>query len=337
LFNNIIIILKGGLIMRRKSDENEFEYSYRSISTKDFVRGLINEAAEKNKKDGRLSKTDNPYDDGLVNISIDDEVKKEKYTNFINGIKPMLLTSAIEKLLNKSCSKKCCDESYDVVKKNLVSNFVYENGSDKLLERFSTASLMLSEYAHIINKYYKRIVEETEYNDDNLNDYYIDPDTSSDFFEDLEDVDNDEVIMAVRNRVSDSVAQFINKNTEYKLDIQNVLADTQDKINNVETSDEYEEDEKEELEESYKAVCRQKINKIKNSKPSTVFERMVYKTSEDILKNKSMQEEYMVNNRINMDQVIESCELMYTLLELANTSKMINVDENYIKDLVSEL
>jgi hypothetical protein len=239
--------------------------------------------------------------------------------------------------LNKSCSKKCCDESYDVVKKNLVSNFVYENGSDKLLERFSTASLMLSEYAHIINKYYKRIVEETEYNDDNLNDYYIDPDTSSDFFEDLEDVDNDEVIMAVRNRVSDSVAQFINKNTEYKLDIQNVLADTQDKINNVETSDEYEEDEKEELEESYKAVCRQKINKIKNSKPSTVFERMVYKTSEDILKNKSMQEEYMVNNRINMDQVIESCELMYTLLELANTSKMINVDENYIKDLVSEL
>jgi hypothetical protein len=321
--------------MKRKSNEEEFEYSYRSMPTKEFVKGLINESSEPN-QDARIDKDGNPYNDGLVNISIDDEVKKMKHSNFVAGIKPMLLTTAIKDLLNKSCSKKCCDESYNVVKDHLVTNFVDENGADKLLERFKTASLMLSEYANIINKYYKRIVEETEDAEDDT-EYYIDPDTSSDFFEDLAKVDNEDVIIAVRNRVSDSIAQFINKNTEYKLDIQNVLADTQDKIDKIDSEDDYTDEEKEELEESYKAVCREKINKIKNSKPTTLFEHMVYSTAEQAIKNESMHKEYMENNRINMDQVLESCELTYTLLELANTSKMIRVNENYIRDLVEEL
>lgn len=330
--------------MRRRSNDPEFDYSYRTISTKDFVKNCIEEAAESIKnQDSRLDKEPSPYDDGLIDISIDPEVKNLKYSNFTAGIKPMLLTSAIEKLLDKCCDKKYCEnsdprknESYSVVKRNLVSAFVEEQGDiNVVLRKFKTKSAMLSEYALLVEKYADEIIEDTDREEDSM--YYIDPETKEEFFKELESVDNEEVIIAVRNRVSDAIAKFINKNTEYKLEIQDVLNTTQDKINKVDSEPSLEEEEKEELKESYRELQKEKINNIKNSKPGTVFEKMVYSMAEAVIKTPTMQTEYMNNNRLNMDQIMESCELMYTLLELANTSKMIDVDESYIKDIIEGL
>ena len=330
--------------MSRKSNEPEFDYSYRTISTKDFVKNCINEVAESiNNEDHRLDKDPSPYDDGLVNISIDPEIKNLKYSNFTSGIKPMLLTSAIERLLNKCCDKKYCEnndprknESYSVVKRNLVSSFVEEMGDiNVVLRKFKSKSTMLSEYALLIEEYNDKIIEDTDREEDSM--YYVDPETKEDFFKDLDSIDNEEVIIAVRNRVSDAIAQFINKNTEYKLEIQDVLNTTQDKINKVDSDTSLEDEEKEELKESYRGIQKSKINKIKNSKPGTVFEKMVYSMAEAVIKTPTMQTEYMNNNRLDMDQIMESCELMYTLLELANTSKMVDVDESYIKDVIEGL
>lgn len=339
--------------MKNKIEEDSFEYSYIPYSTKSHIKDILTAYEEDAKEtDFRLkddgSRELNEAQESITNLGISKDIESALKTNFIYSVKPSLLKDCLEDMYNKCCDEKFCNEAYKTVKSNIVNNFITENNAGDLLRSFKYKSVMLSEYARIINKYYDRIVSESNDDEDIEYDgdfgqrynkpveYYIDPDIEADFFDELRDVDNEEVIATIQNRVSDAVSQFINKNTEYKLNIKDVLDATKDKISQVQSNEELDEEEMDEMEESYALTAKRQINKLKQTSETTVFERMVYNLADRVLKTESMHEQYMQNGKLNMAQIIESCELLYTFLEMTNTSKMIDVNTEFINNLIHE-
>jgi len=328
---------------------DNYDFTYVPRSDKDIIADILNEA-----QDDFVNTVDKPspepkFADEIVNLGNTEEIAKQIKGKFCSSIKPALLSMALQKVLGK-CFSKGIHEDAKAISINLVNNFIEENGVETLLSNFRKNSMFLAEMAMIIDKYYEKIVYESADDDDEDNtEYFIDPDTKEDFYKDIKNIEDEEVVFAIQNRVSDAISQFINKNTEQKLEIKNILDDTVSKVNPVQTNAELdaeaEEDEEidvpeDELEESFmyddSYTSMNRINDVKRSKASNVFEKMVYNMTSRVIKNEYMHEAYMKNNRPNMDAIIEGCEVLYTFLEFVNTTKMIDIDEEYIRNVINE-
>ena len=64
---------------------------------------------------------------------------------------------------------------------------------------------------------------------------------------------------------------------------------------------------------------------------------MVYNVAESSLINESMRNIYTKQNKLDMDLIVESCEVLYTFLEMINTAKMKRINENYIYETLEGL
>ena len=86
-------------------------------------------------------------------------------------------------------------------------------------------------------------------------------------------------------------------------------------------------DKDENLKEAYASQAKRKITDIRAGKTKGVFEAMVYSVSQSAFKNEDAKKIFIENANLNMDTVVEHCEVMYTFLETLNTLKLIKIDE----------
>jgi hypothetical protein len=57
--------------------------------------------------------------------------------------------------------------------------------------------------------------------------------------------------------------------------------------------------------------------------------------AESVMKNENLKKQFTEDGKVNINKVVENCEIMYTLLEMVNTTEMIRVNESYIKELIN--
>ena len=55
------------------------------------------------------------------------------------------------------------------------------------------------------------------------------------------------------------------------------------------------------------------------------------------LKNEDAKKVYVENAALNMDKIVEHCEVMYTFLTTLDTCKIIDVNESYIEQMLKDL
>ena len=213
------------------------------------------------------------------------------------------------------------DEKFSVLKESLVKNFIKEEGVDNLIRRFKYTSVTLAECALLIETTHKKITDKVNYKD---NEFTIDNNLKNDFFSTLNDQNFEAITSKIRERVNDAVEDFVVQNTNERLEIKDILQKTQDNINKA-TS--------EGVKESYNINAKRKINMIQQ-RPRNIFGEMVYNNAKDITKDPELRKMYMdESGHLNMDKIVESCKVMYTFLEFLNTTKMVEMNPEKVKEI----
>ncbi|MCK9198056.1 MAG: hypothetical protein M0P49_00440 [Bacilli bacterium] len=252
--------------------------------------------------------------------------KKTKFFDFSSSVKKSLLAESIYKLFDMGLGIHEQSVMSNAIKINLVNSFITENGADRLLSEFKYKSLLLSEISKTVTKYHKMIIESVDVS--NEDSFKIDPLIKDDFFEEL-DMDNyKDVSIAIRTRVTDAVDEFIQSNIEDKQELKDAIQDAQNKILTAKTD---------EIKESFSQISKRKISKIRNGRKVNIFEAMVQALSKGVIQRDDLRESYTNNEKLDMDKIVESCKIMYTFLETVQTAKMVNIDEEYIENVLLDM
>lgn len=252
---------------------------------------------------------------------------------FLQNVKNSLLSECIFKLY-KDSTVAPLTESDKVIARNLVNKFVLENGAGELLLNFKHKNLLLSEFSRITNKYYQRILEECD--DESCDpekagkarEFSIDDKTKEDFFDELEDVDTEDASKLIKERVSDAVSEFIDNNENQKLEYEDIIKSAQDRIAGAAD---------ESYAESYTNQAKRTINEMRLNAKKNIFHYMVESLCKNTFKNDKLKTKYLNESTLNMDNIVNDSMLIYNMLEMVNTTNMVNVDEEYMRNYVKSL
>ena len=251
----------------------------------------------------------------------------------LTKIKEAFISECIYKLYNESVSFPMTSND-KIIARNLVNKFVMENGAGNLISSFATRNLILSEFSRISQKYYNRVLESIDDKDQDTNGQIggqvLDQRVVDDFYKELEDVDARDAAKAIRDRVADAISNFIDTNAANKLEYEEIIKHAQDKANIMMNQDEA-------VAEGYLELARRKISEMKATKDNSVFGYMVEALTTSVFKDESFKSRFMNEGSIDMDGIINSTQLIYTMLEMVNTTNMVNVNEEFIDNYLKNL
>jgi len=210
--------------------------------------------------------------------------------------------------------------------KSFVNEFIDENGVEVLLSSFKSKTFMLSEFARLVNKYTNIVCEKS--NVENPDNFSISPEEKDNFYDELNIDDIDDASQMIKTRVSAAVDDFLSDNLNSKEEIKDIIAQSQTKISDTSNS---------ELKESYQIQAKRKITSIRERKTKSIFESMVFNLAKTSILNEDMKKIYLKNDKLDMDKIVETANLIYTFVETLSTCNMINVDEAYLASVLDSL
>ena len=225
--------------------------------------------------------------------------------------------------------------------RQLVTNFVNEEGSMKLLKKFRGTSYIMSEMAYIIETTVESILERAD--KDNPESFKPDKKDKDKFYDKLSKIEVGDAVDKITDRVQDQTAEFMNTNMSEKAELAASLSKTQQKVENnkqklVDKVNSKKEQEKAaKIEEGYIALGKRRATDIRNSKTKNVLEQMVYTLSKAAIVNESAGKVFVDNSRLNMHKIVEHCESICTFVTALDSLKIINVDEAYIEKMLKDM
>lgn len=266
------------------------------------------------------------YNESRINNAIS---RSERLTK----IKEALIGECIYKLYCESVAFPMTERD-KVISRNLVNKFVIENGAGELIRSFATKNMLLSEFSRISNKYYNKVLEGIDCKNDDCNGQIggqvLDQHTVDAFYKELEDVDAEDATKAIRDRVADAISNFIDVNTTNKIEYEEIIKHAQDRVQMVNDSDDA-------VTESYVNLAKGKINDMKAKRNNSVFGYMVESLTTSVFKDESLKTRFVHEGAVDMEGIINSTQLIYTMLEMVNTTNMVNVDEEFINRYLTNL
>ena len=225
--------------------------------------------------------------------------------------------------------------------RQLVTNFVNEEGSMKLLKKFRGTSYIMSEMAYIIETTVESILERAD--KDNPESFKPDKKDKDKFYDKLSKIEVGDAVDKITDRVQDQTAEFMNTNMSEKAELAASLSKTQQKVENNKqkltdkVNSKKEQEKAAKIEEGYIALGKRRATDIRNSKTKNVLEQMVYTLSKAAIVNESAGEVFVDNSRLNMDKIVEHCETICTFVTALDSLKIINVDEAYIEKMLKDM
>lgn len=263
----------------------------------------------------------NSYIDKLDSIQ-ESKVKKAK---FCEDLKKSLLSEALVYLFEKSSPKFLAyTNRAESLRRNLVNKFINENGVSTLLYEFKHKSFLLSEMTRVIDETYESIIEKSDKDSDA---YTIDMNDKKNFYDALNTTDMDEVAEAIQHRVGLTIEEFINSNNRLASNIKEILNANAEKMNS----------ENDTYREEYEMMAKKKIDDLQYNRKTNILENMINRISKVSLSNEDMKKLYFKENSLDMDTLVEDCEITYTFLEMLNTAKIKRIDSNYLLETLNNL
>lgn len=225
--------------------------------------------------------------------------------------------------------------------RQLVTNFVNEEGSMKLLKKFRGTSYIMSEMAYVIETTVESILERAD--KDNPESFKPDKKDKDKFYDKLSKIEVGDAVDKITDRVQDQTAEFMNTNMSEKAELAASLSKTQQKVENNKqkltdkVNSKKEQEKAAKIEEGYIALGKRRATDIRNSKTKNVLEQMVYTLSKAAIVNESAGKVFIDNSRLNMDKIVEHCETICTFVTALDSLKIINVDEAYIEKMLKDM
>lgn len=264
------------------------------------------------------------------------------YIDFKKKVTDAYVVEGLTVLVDNCLSPILIREDYhQKLVRQLVTNFVNEEGSTKLLNKFKSTSYAMSEMAYIIETTIQSILEKAK--QDESKSFKLDKEDKEKFYAKLEKVDVDDAVTKITDRVRTQQQEFVNNNMEEKAALSAALTKTQNKVedNKAKLAEKANSEKAKEsavkVEESYIAMGKRRATDIRNSRTKNIFECMVYNLSKAAMINESAGQAFIDNSRLNMDKIVEHCETLCTFITTLDSLKIINVDEAYIEKMLADM
>ena len=307
--------------------------SYKAKEAKEAFRkrneklAAVSEAAEKDNIWAKLSSRTR-YDSSFIDF-------KQKVTD-------AFVTEGIVILVDNCMSPTLIREDYhQKLVRQLASNFVKEEGSMKLLNKFRSTSYLMSEMAYAIDTTVQSILEKADKN--NSETFKIEKADQDKFYDKLGKIDADEAVEKITNRVREQTSDFVNDNMADKAKLAESLSKTQKKVEDnkarlaEKANDKKEQEKAAKIEESYIALGKRRDTDIRNSRSKNIFEHMVYNLSKSAMVNESASKAFVSDSKLDMEKIVEHCETVCTFITTLDSLNIINVDESYIENMLKEM
>ena len=252
----------------------------------------------------------------------------------LTKIKEAFISECIYKLYCESVGFPMTSND-KVIARNLVNKFVIENGASSLISSFATTNIILSEFSRISQKYYDRVLEGCEKNEEcemtgTIAGQIIGQDVVDDFYKELSNIDVNDASKAIKDRVADAITNFVDTNAINKIEYEEIIKQAQDKVAAINGKDDV-------VAESYLSMAKRKINEMKNSREVNVFGYMVESLTTSVFKDESLKARFINEGTVDMEGIVNSAQLLYTMLEMVNTTNMVNVNEEFIGEYLKNL
>ena len=252
-------------------------------------------------------------------------------SEFLSSCKTALVTECLYKIYSKSFDT-VLEGANKTLARNLITNFVTEQNASNLINRFkNSGDYMLSEMGRICSNTYESILEDCS-DDDSHNgicrDFTVNSAIKDEFLKELEDIDTDDASQLIRDRVSDAVSDFVDSNMLEKLEYEEIINNAKDQMDSAKSEGAI---------TQIKQQAQRAINTRKSHREKNIFHCMTESLMKSVFKDDKLKDIYMSGTTINMDKIVESTQLMYTLLEMVNTTNMVNVNEDYLNSFIESL
>lgn len=288
-------------------------------------RNAISEETDKNaiwNKIASLGSEDSDYIDFKKNVT--DAFVVEAFTILVdNCVDPVLIR----------------EEYNQKLVRQLVTAFVNETGSFNLLRKMKSTSYLMSELAYVTESAIQSVIESSKENKT----LKIEQKDKEKFYEGLSKVDVDDTVGKITNRVKSQVNEFVTANMEQKAQLSDALKKTEEKVAKSKeklaekANDQKAKDEAQKIEESYIEMGKRRAVDIRENRTKSVFEHMVYNLSKAAMINESAGQAFIKDSKLDMDKIVEHCEVLYTFLTTLDSTKIINVDEAYIEEILNDM
>ena len=282
-------------------------------------------------KNAERAEVDRERQSRLLEQADQQRIRNNKYAQFISESKDFLLGEAIYKLVAETLTENT-DPMLLNVGKNLSHNFVKEESTRTLLNRFKTQSVFLSEMASVVEEIHSKVLECAK---ENLNDdFTISNSDLEAFYNKLDQLDYSNMANAIRAKVSKAEEEFIQANINDRLNMEEIANKTKEKIDQVKMKDAEVEAA---VKQEFAALYKESVSKIQDRKKS-LLESFVLHTTQSILIDDGMRTQYTTEGgKLNTKAAIELAEVMYTFLEAVNTSQMKEITPSYLENVLAEI
>lgn len=246
-----------------------------------------------------------------------------EYSQYLDNTKTVFLQECIVNIVKRALPKVTAEDKDNFIY-TLANKFVKEQGATKLLSKWRHQNVLLSELTGLVEKNYNAVLESSDKN--NKESWYIDDDIKDSFIDGLNNTNTDEAILTIINRVRDAETDFINDNSARKMEIENIMRDTAEKVSTAKNDN---------IKEEYEIIGKQKISNIRNLREKSIYQQVNESITKSAIIDPKLKNIYIEDGEINMDKIFEDANVLYTFLETLNTVEM--VDSEYIKAYINTL
>ena len=296
---------------------------------------LVEQAKEREEEQARLLEEEKRKENDTVAryeaLKESAELKRQNNAKFIQlrkDAKDMLMTEALSHIVNTALG----EDAVKQLTNNLVYQFVRENeGADMIMARNVAKTYTLENLFNKIDDTCDAMLEKAK----EKGKPEIEKQDLVSFLDSLDnDGDIENMTQAIALRITTGEEEFINNNISDKMTIKGIVDDTTNRINAAKQDGAIDQQVADDIAQEAARESRAKINAIHTDKPRSVFDTMVRKMSEHVMKNKSLRESYSNGDNLDMNKIVNTARTMYGFLETVNSLQLVRVTESYIKEML---
>ena len=259
---------------------------------------------------------------------------KKQYSEFISNSRDYFLSESINMILQQSLDENTTAENREYGKA-LVEGFVKDHGSIKLLSEFAKKTFLLASISQLVNEAHQKVLHSCKENDSKT--FKITKTVDSEFFDRLIGLSDEKITSEINERVCDSLENYVQANVNDKLDLEELAEKTKEKIENIKAKNA---EERDKIVKEYTTQYNKQVHSIKNriNRKVGLFEQMMYTTTRNIVSDQTILESFTnESGKLDVNKIQGKVTVMYTFLEMLNTTKMANVNEPYIEKILRNM
>lgn len=220
---------------------------------------------------------------------------------------------------------------------SMIDSYVKEKGAGNILASMKGKTYLLNTIYEAVEEAEDKTMDKADDNDAETD--TVPDDAKNDMMDKLDKEDDvQDAVKMISDRIANAEQEFIQKNSEDKEKIEQIVNDINDRIQSVKSDDTTPDDEKDEIAQECSRIGKRKTDAVYNERTHTVFESMTHQLMNTIVKDSNLKSQYVTEDgKLDTLKVIDVAKCLYGMLEFTNTIQLEKVNEKYITDQLNDL